>query len=1093
MERNNILESVNKPTDFPSLRTLTLTLCRGRSFSAATLPSLTVSSTSDLNESRITDYRSSLTGGLSPKEDTSLQTQRVSPGTKSPAASELEPSKELGPAVALVPNRITYSSRLGGEAGQQEPSDKRLLPVEEYEEAQGAQLNASEQPLKTPPRLDPSTTFDLPVDASTSKSPIERGKGLDLATVLPVSSDDVGGLPESASEAIVAEQTPGNACTIQLSSKDVQEHRIHEEAKASASGDAATGRLPEEKEDFRAVKDHSELDTLGVDVSPAKGEVESSKSLQVDRDSVLQSQMKIARADAAYTGIPATPDEQLRLEQEQALQLSRIPSAVSNVCEDTIEDSTSVHKLAALDGLGKSDEGQAINTSTSFNATSGQDKVIDEEPDARQTAEAPTPGIRESVFPGISGALSGDITLSRRPPMRIDTTVAPANDPLKTLPSRRTTTPGATSFSPPESATGTKPDVVPSQVHSPPERMTTRVSSGALRHKSVSEILGETPRHSNAHSDKASSEKATQDTPREESVTQTPRSAFSITSPDTAAFRQRLNELKDKDRSKLSTVVFARQQNPTFQQAGDPNHAQHEDVRELSSAPLDYLLPLFTAQASMPASSQALHSLVVSAHKTLTTTDHYIDTQEQQDCRILTKIYHLQSQNRWSLRQSERSVEPGRPKAHWDVLISQMKWMRTDFREERKWKLAAARSLASACALWVASEPEQRSFLQVRTRPVQHEEGNHSIADQAPDLIPSSEDDSDATDFEAPDIEFSKRGAPASLFSLPPDMFVFGLHKTPVAEKILSELPLYQPSVQIQDIVLNQSQDDIDDDWKTQIVPVSKFVQGKMVIREEGPPRKRSRFDYPSDPLLVQTSTEIERDTNGPEPEKDDVALFRPENKHIRDRIHAGHAFRPPSEFLMPSQSFFESRQSSQWTQAEDDELRRLVREYAYNWSLISSCLSSTSLFSSGAERRTPWECFERWITLEGLPGEMSKTQYFKTYSSRLQAAQRNYEAHQQALQQHQGNNGQIPLRRRTTLPILVERRKNSKHLHLVDAMRKLAKKRETAIHKQQHGMLFHEHHDTFRWVSFHTSSSALIFVANCFLSCWSSCHAKAE
>lgn len=230
-----------------------------------------------------------------------------------------------------------------------------------------------------------------------------------------------------------------------------------------------------------------------------------------------------------------------------------------------------------------------------------------------------------------------------------------------------------------------------------------------------------------------------------------------------------------------------------------------------------------------------------------------------------------------------------------------------------------------------------------------------------------------------------------------------------------------------------------------------------MVMREEGPPRKRSRYDYSSDQeimhhLTSHYSQEMDQDTGGLGPGKDDVALFRAENKHIRDRIHAGHAFRPPSEYLMPSQSFFKSRQSSQWTQAEDDELRRLVREYAYNWSLISSCLLSPSLFSSGAERRTPWECFERWISLEGLPAEMSKTQYFKEYHSRLQAAQSSHEAQQQALQQHQGNNGQTPLRRRTTLPILVERRRSNRHLHLVDAMRKLAKKRETALHKQQHG-----------------------------------------
>src|SRR5690606_32826920 len=98
------------------------------------------------------------------------------------------------------------------------------------------------------------------------------------------------------------------------------------------------------------------------------------------------------------------------------------------------------------------------------------------------------------------------------------------------------------------------------------------------------------------------------------------------------------------------------------------------------------------------------------------------------------------------------------------------------------------------------------------------------------------------------------------------------------------------------------------------------------------------------------------------------------------------HQFRPPTDHVMPNQSFYESRHPSMWTLAEDDELRGLVREYSYNWPLISTILTSKSMYSSGAERRTPWECFERWINLEGLPADMQKTQYFKTYNNRLEA-----------------------------------------------------------------------------------------------------------
>lgn len=916
-----------------------------------------------------------------------------------------------------------------------------------------AQINTSDSPTC------PDNTVGTCAEVLSPRSPVDEGHDINPSTALPVLLDDHGDLPQSLSETVTIGQIGEGAQTVHLPSEDVQEHRIHHEDEGLVNPGSLSTRQSGEGSDLKATKTVTENPTIDWNASsaPERHSVDVECTDQTPPSSVLRPQVETVRADATFAGAPATPDEQLRLEEAQALQLSTLPSAMLEDDRGHIQEPSAAQDIGVPGLLSQNDEEQSVDAGSPSIGINGQDPVIGDRHKPSQAIEPLPPGLRENAFPGMAGALPKDLTFSRRPPMRIDTAVAPANDSLRFMPNRKTATPGSTPFTPSEPATGTKSGSTTSQVHSPPERMTTRVSSGALRHKSVSEILGETPRHATLQSEKGPAEKGLHESHRDEVALQTPKSATSVASPDTVAFKQRLSELKEKERSKLSTVVFAPQQHLVLQRNSDPDQWKQDSGGELHAEAQDYLLPLFTAQAAVPVASQALHALVVSAHKTLATADHYIDSQEQQDCRILTRIYQLQSANRWSLRQTERSVEPSRPRAHRDVLLCQMKWMRTDFREERKWKLAAAKRIADACAQWVESPVEERSFSQVQHRRTRFRQESHPVA-ETPDLIPSAEDDSDVTDFEAADLEMMKRGAPASIFSLPPDVFVFGLDKTPVAEKILSELPLYQPSAQVQDILFNNKQEIPDDEWKTPIVPLSRFVEGKMVVREEGPPRKRSRYDYSSDQEITHHlpshySQEMDQDTGELGPEKNEVALFRAENKHIRDRIHAGHAFRPPSEYLMPSQSFFKSRQSSQWTQAEDDELRRLVREFAYNWSLISSCLLSPSLFSSGAERRTPWECFERWISLEGLPAEMSKTQYFKEYHSRLQAAQSSHEAQQQALQQHQGsNNGQTPLRRRTTLPILVERRRSNRHLHLVDAMRKLAKKRETALHKQQHG-----------------------------------------
>ncbi|KAF3029339.1 chromatin modification- protein VID21 [Penicillium rubens] len=608
-----------------------------------------------------------------------------------------------------------------------------------------------------------------------------------------------------------------------------------------------------------------------------------------------------------------------------------------------------------------------------------------------------------------------------------------------------------------ETPTAKKLSIPPTQPGSAqPERMTTRVSSGAIRHKSVSEILGETPKsvtHDRSH----------------------PVTPSDQGSPDSVA-RMRFKDRKEreKERSRLSTVVFPKQ--PAQQEKADSTDLTHRDMDAVAklNEEQDYLFTLFLNRAYAPPRGTNLNTLLASAHKTLSTSNHLLEYQEQMDCRTLRRIYALQNANRWPLRQLKRSVEPPRQGTHWDVVLDHMKWMRTDFREERKWKIAAAKSCADWCAEYVNSDVEHRTLLRVQAKiptatvtekdsskavlsPPSDDVGDEvfGVSHPTPDLMPSAEEESVSDGFnDEPRHDIHDAVAPAAIFSLGSDEFNFSIDMTPAAEKLLDELPIYGPLQIAPGTNAPAFKVSPDTVWKTELLPVSKFASAKITFHDDDHPRKRSRYDY------SQYGNDSDNRITELAPEQTNVALFRPENKPIRDRIHPGHQFRPPTEHPMPSVGFFESRSSSQWTFAEDDELRRLVKEYSYNWSLISSCLTPPSLFTSGAERRTPWECFERWVGLEGLPADMSKTQYFRAYHQRLETAQRTVLAQQQAAQQQQqqqqqqqGANAQPqpPVRRRTTQPLRVDRRRSSKHLALLDAMRKLAKKRETMLQKQQH------------------------------------------
>jgi chromatin modification-related protein VID21 len=697
--------------------------------------------------------------------------------------------------------------------------------------------------------------------------------------------------------------------------------------------------------------------------------------------------------------VPSTPDEQLRNEEAQST-LGKPTNGVSDLApaKETEESVDHVEETDRMD--------------------IDQEPVPDSSKDKQQGENAPTVG----------GSLSPTAPVEATVDSNLET-------PAKKSVSIPSTQPGSAQ----------------------PERMTTRVSSGALRHKSVSEILGETPK---------SHDKSHLATPSEQG------------SPDSVA-RMRFKDRKEreKERSRLSTVVFPKQ--PASQQDKADLDLANRDTDAVAklNEEQDYLFTLFLNRAYAPPRGTNLNTLLSSAHKTLSTGNHLLEYQEQMDVRTLRRIYALQNANRWPLRQLKRSVEPPRQGTHWDVVLDHAKWMRTDFREERKWKIAAAKSCADWCAEYVHSDEEHRSVLRVQAKiptpistekdvpkvapsPPSEDTGDETfggVSHPTPDLVPSAEEESVSDSFnDEPRHELPDTVAPAAIFSLGLDEFNFSVDMTPAAEKLLDELPIYGPVQIAPGTNLPAFKAPPDSIWKGDLLPVSKFASTKITFHSDARPRKRSRYDF------SQCSNETDHRITELAPEQTNVALFRPENKPIRDRIHPGHSFRPPTEYPMPSVGFFESRSSSQWTYAEDDELRRLVKEYSYNWSLISSCLTPSSLFTSGAERRTPWECFERWVGLEGLPADMSKTQYFRAYHQRLETAQRTVLAQQQAAQQQQqqqqqqqGANAQPqpPVRRRTTQPLRVDRRRSSKHLALLDAMRKLAKKRETMLQKQQHGM----------------------------------------
>jgi chromatin modification-related protein VID21 len=869
----------------------------------------------------------------------------------------------------------------------------------------------------------------------TSPAPaVQHAVGVD-ARISDGPSADPSAIEDAARDANAAsaESQPKAPQVVHLPPEDVQEARLHEterkleraaekerkedEKQSHANGPAdlisspsstvgpysqATPHAPHHSPDTSPDTD-SYHERPQAAVQPTELLDPAAQQVKEDHERALQKQMNEARERARGSESP-TPDIEKQIEDEQAIRLAR--DGKSRLGESTTGSGTEMMSHAsevARDAAPSSERFVEVRTM--------QDPAADSLPTPTTTAPEPSTVDPEATDHDTDKMAEADSHPT--PPADID--IEMSEEPTLT-----------DSKSPP----------------SRPDRMTTRVSSGAIRQKSVSDILA----------DKAA--------PR---AVLTPRSSNLSTSVSPP--RPKIRDPRSKE-----VVVFAKK-NPRrgskALQAYNEDYASLQGASEDSSR--DYLEGLFKYQAHHPPRSIPLQELVASARKTVTTAGTLAMHREHQDYKILKRVYQLQNANRWSLRQLQKSVEPERPFTHHDQLLLEMKNISTDFKEERKWKLSQARNFAKWCAAYVCSSPEERVALRVNaripnaTKQLQHDDEDMNDA-PTPDLVQSHAHETESESFADEDELRTplSTSPPTGLFSLGFDDVVMKIHRTPASDTMFRELPFYEPMLE------GSSDGNPFSVAEPPILPVSKYVTGKLVSQIQGPPRKRSRYDYDSEdepsspPSRSGTSAEHSMPStpgrrlfcrNDLPPEMTDVALFNAENKHVRDRLQAAHQFRPPTEFNMPSVAFFEHRIPSQWLWEEDQKLRSLVKEFTFNWSLVSQQLSLPSMFVSGSGRRTPWECFERWVQLEGLPAEMSKTQYFRTYQGRLEQANKTvfaqYQAQQQQQQQQQGSAPAQPRRRPTTTPIRVERRRENRHLAIIDGMRKLARKRESAAHKQ--------------------------------------------
>lgn len=109
-----------------------------------------------------------------------------------------------------------------------------------------------------------------------------------------------------------------------------------------------------------------------------------------------------------------------------------------------------------------------------------------------------------------------------------------------------------------------------------------------------------------------------------------------------------------------------------------------------------------------------LYKQLQTSRKILTTHDWMLARDELKSVKTIQRIEALKKKNLWSLKQLKRHKAAPRAKTHWDSMLDEMKWMQTDFKEERKWKMAMAFMTVRAVMEW--HNAEDKSTVCVKTR-----------------------------------------------------------------------------------------------------------------------------------------------------------------------------------------------------------------------------------------------------------------------------------------------------------------------------------------------------------------------------------------
>ncbi|RIA85688.1 hypothetical protein C1645_781323 [Glomus cerebriforme] len=501
------------------------------------------------------------------------------------------------------------------------------------------------------------------------------------------------------------------------------------------------------------------------------------------------------------------------------------------------------------------------------------------------------------------------------------------------------------------------------KVSIPTERMVTRAASGAINPKTVDEILKEAERGSGLSSSLTSPTSTT-----------TPRIPVRLNIPQRKQSIQRTNNILLSEGRHLSSASNGRI---------DANLSRSFDRETII----------------INFNNSPVYKSLQPPKKAITTSEWRVAIEEVKYARVIERIEELKRLGVWSRKQIEPFRDPPRYKTHWDYLLEEMIWMRTDFREERKQKIKAAYILALSVQDWHMAEdkstvcvkrriPEQRPF---PSSPIYTSHENNKIDSITMDIdefkseieeyntnghltqgnkctlptddvmidVESVDDDSsriginqenikdnDSIKMPPPIAPHVLQSLRQKVFNLPEDALICRLEgpdqQIYEVDSIFPDLPVYKPP--------EPSENDIyfDEIHCYKIMPISKCLWRK-------PPKEKSskrRYENEDQQRFKRIKLENEEEPN--------------ENQDEESTLFTSHTLFEQQIQIRVTAPKKDQDSAAVWYPEDDELLMSLTKKYQYNWDLIADAWNSSRGLITGYER-SPWECYVRWTQKDDM------------------------------------------------------------------------------------------------------------------------------